>query len=80
MTVDQYKYKVLNNFFDILHNEGYVDPCVAGKIMILEILNEYVNGSFSSCTIPEYHKIVLPILYELAGSDCVFELPECEDC
>lgn len=79
MTINEYKYNVLNNYFSLLKNEGYVNSFTEDKIIIIEIVDDLINGDFKHCDLgTSYEEVLKPIIDNIIGSDCLFEYPYCK--
>lgn len=78
MTINDYTYEILNNYFSLLGEEGYASIDKEYKIIILDIIDGLVNGECKNCISKEsYDSIIYPLLERIVGSDCIFVSPSC---
>lgn len=79
MTLNQYEYESLDNYFSLLKEEGYASSLDEDKLIVLDMINELLNGDFKSCLSSEtVNDIIVPILHKIINSSCIFKNINCK--
>lgn len=79
MTLNKYENITLNNYFDMLENEGRISTYAEYNVLVLDMINELLNGKLKNCiTKEQYNNIILPTVSKIIDSNCIFISVNCK--
>lgn len=79
MTLSKYENITLDNYFDVLENEGRISTYAEYNVIILDMINELLNGKLKNCiTKEQYNNIILPAVSKIIDSNCIFISVNCK--
>ena len=66
----------LNTYFKGISANGYMHPSVVNKLLFYSIVEEIVNGPYSTLITDKDYRTIIDSLYCIYGSSCIFEFPD----